>query len=196
MAGLRSALIMRPATIFAAAAAAAGVLVTFLPLAITDRPAWVAAAALLAQSATATAARWVAGRLGDRTGPARLLPGGLILAALGMAAIAVTGTPIAVIGGALVLGAGFGVLQNATLTLMYARVPAGGEGVVSAIWNAAYDLGMAAGALGAGLVVTSIGYPATFLLTAVMILPALILVRRDRRPRTVIRSPAIDPSTG
>ena len=62
--------------------------------------------------------------------------------------MAATGAPSAVIGGALVFGAGFGLLQNTTLTLMYARVPAGGEGAVSAIWNAAYDLGMAAGALG------------------------------------------------
>lgn len=84
--------------------------------------------------------------------------------------------------GWLVFGAGFAVLQNATLTLMYGRVPAGGEGAVSAVWNAAYDLGMAAGALGAGLVITSIGYPATFILAAAVILPSLILVRRDRRP--------------
>jgi MFS family permease len=182
LAGLRNGLVMRPATVFAAAAAAAGVLVTFLPLATADRPAWVAASALLAQPAASTVARLISGRLGDRIGPARLLPYGLILTAAGTAAIAATGTPAAVIGGALVLGAGFGVLQNATLTLMYARVPAGGEGVVSAIWNAAYDLGMAAGAFGAGLVATSTGYPMTFVLTAAMILPALILVRRDRRP--------------
>jgi MFS family permease len=182
VAGLRSALVMRPATIFATSAAAAGVLVTFVPLAIIDGPAWVAAAALLAQPAASTLARWVAGRLGDRYGPSRLLPAGLLLAAVGMAAIAVTGTPAAVIGGALVFGAGFGVLQNATLALMFARVPTGGEGAVSAIWNAAYDLGMAAGALGAGLAVASIGYPATFVLTAAVMVPALILVRRDRRP--------------
>jgi MFS family permease len=182
VAGLRSALVMRPATIFATSAAAAGVLVTFVPLAIIDGPAWVAAAALLAQPAASTLARWVAGRLGDRYGPSRLLPAGLLLAAVGMAAIAVTGTPAAVIGGALVFGAGFGVLQKATLALMFARVPTGGEGAVSAIWNAAYDLGMAAGALGAGLAVASIGYPATFVLTAAVMVPALILVRRDRRP--------------
>jgi predicted MFS family arabinose efflux permease len=99
-----------------------------------------------------------------------------------MAAVALTSTPPAVIGGALVFGAGFGVLQNATLTLMYARVPSGGESAVSAIWNAAYDLGMAAGALGAGLVVASPGYPVTFVLAAVLMVPALALVRRDRRP--------------
>lgn len=182
LAGLRNGPVRRPATIFAASTAAAGVLITFLPLAVTDQPTWVAAAALLAQPAASTVARWVSGRLGDRHGPARLLPSGVVSAAAGMAAMAATGSPAAVIGGALVFGAGFGVLQNATMALMYSRVPAGGEGVVSAIWNAAYDLGMAAGALGAGLVVTSIGYPATFVLTAVLILPALPLIRRDRRP--------------
>jgi predicted MFS family arabinose efflux permease len=182
LAGLRNPVLTRPATLFAVSAAAAGVLVTFLPLAAADQPAWVAASALLAQPAAATATRWIAGRLGDRHGPARLLVPGLVAAAAGMAAIAWTGTPSAVIGGALVFGAGFGVLQNATLTLMYARVPAGGESAVSAIWNAAYDLGMAAGALGAGLVIGSAGYPATFALSAVVILPALLVARRDRRP--------------
>ena len=62
-----------------------------------------------------------------------------------MACMAALGSPAAVIAGAAVFGAGFGILQNATLSLMYARVPAGAEGPVSAIWNAAYDLGMAAG---------------------------------------------------
>lgn len=186
LAGLRDARLTRPATIFAASTAAAGVLVTFVPLAATGRAAWVAAAALLAQPAAATGARWAAGRTGDRYGPSRLLAPGLVLSAAGMTAIAATGTPSAVIGGALVFGIGFGVLQNATLSLMYSRAPGGGApggggSTVSAIWNAAYDLGMAAGALGAGLVVTSIGYPATFAITGAMILPALLVVRRDRR---------------
>ncbi len=182
LAGLRNPVLTRPATIFAVAAAAVGVLVTFLPLAASDQPAWVAASALLAQPAAATAARWVAGRVGDRHGPGLLLVPGVALSAVGMAAIAFTSTPALVIGGAVVLGAGFGALQNATLTLMYARVPAGGESAVSAIWNAAYDLGMAAGALGAGLLIGSLGYPVTFALAAVVIIPALALVRRDRRP--------------
>jgi predicted MFS family arabinose efflux permease len=176
---LRDPVLARPAALFAVAAAAIGVLVTFLPLATADRPAWIAASALLAQPAAATATRWFAGRLGDRHGPATLLVPGLLLTAAGTAAVALTGTPAAVIGGALVSGAGFGVLQNATLTLMYARAAAGGEGAVSAIWNAAYDLGMAAGALAAGLAVVPAGYPATFVLTAVALLPALVLARRS-----------------
>jgi predicted MFS family arabinose efflux permease len=182
LAGLRSAVLVRPAAIFALSAGAAGVVVTFLPLALTDRSATLTVAALLTQSAASTVARWFAGRLGDRHGTARLLTPAVVLASVGMATMAATGAPSAVVCGAILFGTGFGLLQNATLTLMYNRVPAGGEGAVSAIWNAAYDLGMAAGALGAGFTVSSIGYPATFVLTAAAVLPALALVRRDRRP--------------
>ncbi|MFI5912073.1 MFS transporter [Dactylosporangium sp. NPDC051541] len=180
LAGLRRPALIRPATIFAAVTAAVGVLVTFLPLATSDQPAWVAAAALLAQPAAATAASWLTGRVADRVGPARFLTPALILAAAGMATLALIGTPAAVIGGALVFGAGFGMLSNTTLSLMYGREPAGNESTVSAIWNTAYDLGMAAGALAAGLIVTSAGYPLTFLLTAAAILPALLLSTQER----------------
>lgn len=176
LAGLGNAGIVRPAAVFAVSTAAVGVLVTFLPLAVDSG---VAAAALLVQPAASTASRWVAGRLGDRFGAGRLLAPGLVLVAVGMAALALLDLRYAVIGGSLLFGAGFGVLQNATLSLMYARALPGGEGVVSAIWNATYDLGMAAGALGAGLIAGAFGYPAAFLLTAALILPAL---RPARRP--------------
>lgn len=180
LAALRNPVLTRPATVFAAASVAIGVFVTFLPLALTGQPSWVAAAALLAQPAASTLSRLVAGKLGDKCGPAKLIGPGLVVAVAGMTTLAVTGSPSMVIGGALVFGAGFGALQNATLVLMYARVPAGGEGAVSAIWNAAYDLGMAGGALGAGLLVSPIGYPATFALAALLMVPALAVVRRDR----------------
>ena len=39
-------------------------------------------------------------------------------------------------------------------------------------------LGMAAGAFAAGLAITSIGYPTTFLLTAAAMVPAFALIRR------------------
>jgi predicted MFS family arabinose efflux permease len=177
LAGLRDHAVRRPAVVFASSTAAVGVLVTFLPLAVRGAHAWVAAAALLAQPAASTAARWWAGRVGDRRGQAGLLVPGLLLAVAGMLGVAVTSSPAAVVGGAMVFGAGFGILQNATLSLMYARA-AGCEDVVSAIWNAAYDLGMAAGALVAGLVVAHAGYAATFVLSALVMVPAMVVARR------------------
>ena len=51
------------------------------------------------------------------------------------------------------------------------------------MWNAAYDLGMAAGAGTVGLVAALTGYPLAFLCTAAAMLPALLLAGRVRTPR-------------
>jgi predicted MFS family arabinose efflux permease len=179
LASLRRGALLRPAVIFAASASAAGVVVTYLPLALTHSAGWVVPVALLVQPATATGGRWVAGRLGDRGGQARLLVPGLVLSIAGMTAMAVTGSNALVVGGAAVFGAGFGVLQNASLSLMYARVSTNGFSAVSAIWNAGYDLGMAVGAAGVALLVTGIGYSPAFLVVALTMVPALLLARRE-----------------
>jgi MFS family permease len=176
---LRRGALMRPATIFAASAAAAGVVVTYLPLALSRNAAWVAPLALLLQPTASTAGRWVAGRLGDRGGQSRLLLPGLALSIAGVVAMAVIGSDALVLIGAATFGAGFGVLQNATLSLMYARVPASGFSAVSAIWNAGYDLGMAVGAAGVALLVTTVGFTPAFLVTGLAMVPALLLARRE-----------------
>src|SRR6266511_5130958 len=59
LAGLRRPALVRPAIVFSATAVAAGVIVTFLPLAVTGPSSGgLAVAALLAQAAAATLARW------------------------------------------------------------------------------------------------------------------------------------------
>jgi MFS family permease len=171
-------------TIFAVCASAAGVLVTFVPLALT---ATVAPIVLFVQPAVTTAARGIAGRVGDRAGQSVLLLPGILLSAAGMAAVAATHSTALVLLGAAAFGAGFGVLQNVTLTMMYARVPRSSYSAVSAIWNAAFDLGMAAGALGVGALIPSLGYPAAFLLTAASMLPTLLLVR-ERKSSVTMRA--------
>jgi len=176
---LRHGALARPATVFAASAAAAGVVVTFLPLALSHHASWVAPAALLLQPTTATLGRWLAGRHGDRHGQSRLLLPGLGLSMAGVLAMAVTASDALVLAGAATFGAGFGVLQNATLSLMYARVPATGFSAVSAIWNAGYDLGMAVGAAGVALLVTAVGFGPAFVVTGLAMVPALWLARRE-----------------
>jgi predicted MFS family arabinose efflux permease len=186
LSALRNPGLTRPAALFSASTMAVGVLVTFLPLAVSAKSAGVVTIALFAQPAATTLARLGAGRIGDRHGQACLLGPGIALSVAGMASLAATGTPALVIGGAAVFGAGFGLLGNATLALMYARTTRAGYSAVSAVWNAAYDAGMGAGAIGMGLVTGHLGYPAMFGLTAALILPALILARRER-PRTSYR---------
>jgi MFS family permease len=181
LAALRTPALNRPALTFSAAAMAVGIIVTFLPLAMAKTSADVAALALLVQPATAIAGRWLAGRYGDRRGPAVLLAPGVLVAAAGLAALSLTAVPALVIAGAAVFGAGFGVTQNASLTIMYDRVPESGYSAVGAVWNLAYDGGMGVGAAGFGVLAAWTGYPAAFALTAAVLPVVLAAARRPRQ---------------
>ena len=168
----------RPLVMFAAAAVAGGVVVAFLPGAVT---AGVAVPALFVQNLAATAARWLAGRRIDRCGPNGMLVPATLICAVGMGTAAFTSTPLAVLVGMAAFGAGFGLAQAATLNTMLARVSDRQYGAVTAAWNAAYDLGWAAGAIGIGMVAATAGYPAAFAVAAALVLAALPLARRTRR---------------
>jgi MFS family permease len=179
LAGLRDAGQLRPSLVFAASTVAAGVVVCFLPLA-TGRSGNIAATGLLAQALAATLSCWWAGRYGDRHGHARLLVPGLVIAALGMAAMIWPTVPAAVIAGMCLFGTGFGILQNATFTVMVDRMPASGVGTASALWSLAYDAGYGAGPAVFGLAAGHTGYPAAFALTGVLMLAAVPIARRER----------------
>ncbi|MGP9016926.1 MFS transporter [Streptomyces sp. BR1] len=185
VAGLRTGALVRPAVVFSASALAAGIVVTFVPLAVPSSLTGVATAALFGQQAVSTVARWVAGRLGDRHGPARLVLPGLLLSAAGVLITAPTDHPVAVIVGVALFGAGFGVAQNATLTLMYSRVSRSSYGTVSALWNFAYDAGMGLGAIGFGVLADRTGYASAFVLTAALMLVASVPAWRDREAKAV-----------
>jgi MFS family permease len=129
------------------------------------------------------ACRWLAGRYGDRRGPAVLLAPGVLLAAVGLLMLSLAAIPAAVIGGAAAFGAGFGITQNASLTLMFDRAPESGHSAVSALWNLAYDGGMGLGAAGFGILAAHTGYRVAFALTAA-VLPAVLVAARARRPGT------------
>jgi len=194
--GLRQRGQRRPFLIFAASTMAAGVVVSFLPLAAGVSGS-VAAVGLLAQALTATISRWWAGRQGDRGGHARLLVPALVIASFGMITMiwlifpAAPATTAAVIVGMCLFGTGFGISQNATFALMIDRMAASGSsgpGTASALWNLAYDAGYGAGPALFGLLVSHTGYPGAFALTAALMLAALPAARRERsaaasRPR-------------
>jgi predicted MFS family arabinose efflux permease len=177
----------RPFLIFAASTVAAGVVVSFLPLA-TGVASDMVAAGLLAQALTATISRWWAGRRGDRDGHARLLVPGLAIAAAGMIIMIWLGSPGAVIAGMCLFGTGFGISQSATFALMIERMPAGGLGTASALWNLAYDAGYGAGPAVFGLFVSHTGYSVGFALTGALMLAALPSARRDAHANKVIAS--------
>jgi Major Facilitator Superfamily. len=93
-----------------------------------------------------------------------------------MAALVLIGSTPAIIVGMVLFGIGFGITQNATLTLMFDRVSPSGYDAVSAVWNVGYDAGLGLGAVAFGFLSTHTGYPIAFALLAafmlVMIVPA------------------------
>lgn len=179
LAGLREFGQRRPALIFAASTFAAGVVVSFLPL-TSGVSRNVAAIGLLAQALTATVSRWWAGRRGDRVGHGRLLAPALAIASVGLAGLIWLASPVTVIIGMCLFGAGFGILENATFALMIDRAPSADLGTASAIWNLAYDGGYGAGPAVFGLFVGFCGYPVAFALVGLLMLIALPSARRER----------------
>jgi predicted MFS family arabinose efflux permease len=180
LAALRTPALLRPAVLFSTTTTAAGVVVTFLPIAASPSSRGLVPVALLVQSAASTLTRWWAGRHGDRHGAGRLLVPAVLAAAAGMLMLVLVGNPAAVLLGMVVFGAGLGVAQNVTLALMFQRVEPSGFGTVSALWNLAYDAGLGAGAVGVGLLAGPVGYPASFALTAGVLLLGLAFGRRER----------------
>jgi MFS family permease len=175
--GLRREPLLRIFVLFASCTAASGVVVTFLPLSAPGPGLFSAATALLLLGAASTFFRWWAGRFGDRRDPHLLLAPGLLCAALGMVALSLEG--FVLLGGALLFGAGFGVLQNTSLLLIMQRVPKAEYGLGSTLWNLAFDAGTGAGAFVFGFIVGVAGFSWAFYLCAGLLVAALVLIPRS-----------------
>ncbi len=173
--------LVRPTLILGAATFAAGVLVTFLPLALLGGPSHLAVVALLVQASVAPIARWGAGWWGDRHGSSSLLVPAVLAVALGTAGLVRLESPVVVVVSMILFGAGFGAVQNLTLATMFERVPRSAFGRVSVVWNLAFDAGMGLGAVGFGLLIDRTGYPWGFAVTAALLLAVLVPAWRDRR---------------
>lgn len=166
--------LLRIFLLFSACTATSGVVVTFLPLSAPGPGLFSAATALLLLGLSATLFRWWAGRFGDRRNPRILLAPGLVFAALGMVALSLDG--VALLGGATLFGAGFGVLQNTTLLLIMERVPKAEYGLGSTLWNVAFDAGTGAGAFVFGFVVGVAGFAWTYTVCAALLVVTLALI--------------------
>jgi predicted MFS family arabinose efflux permease len=178
-AGLGRTPLRRIFILFAATTMAAGVVITFLPLAVPGSGIFSAAGALLVVGVTSTVSRWWGGRFGDRRDPRLLLTPGLIACAIGIAGLPFGG--VILLAGAVLFGTGFGLLQNATLILMMERVSKSEYGLGSTLWNAAFDAGTGIGAFSFGFVISAVGYYWSFFICSVLLASSLVLVFLDHR---------------
>ncbi|MGY1985244.1 MFS transporter [Blastococcus sp. SYSU DS0669] len=184
-AAVRAAL--APSLVLLVVTTAGGGFVTFLPI---DRPdGLVATAALLLWGLAGAVTRWRAGVLADRLGTAVLLPLSVLVAGLGLAVAGAGlwwGTVWVLLGAAL-FGAGFGGVQNLTLLRAFARAGERGTTAASALWNASFDAGTAAGALLLGLAYGAVGLSWTLVLSAVALAAVLPVAGAAAREPSVRR---------
>jgi predicted MFS family arabinose efflux permease len=77
------------------------------------------------------------------------------------------------------------MVQNDSLTVLFAAFGSTGYGAASALWNIAYDAGTGVGALGLGAVAEPFGYSAAFGAAAVLLCAGVVVVwiRPGRRTR-------------
>lgn len=181
--------LLRVSLIFTATTMAAGVVLTFLPLAAPGSGLFSAVGGLLVIGTTVSASRWWAGRFGDRRDPHVLLVPGLLACTTGMVLLPHGG--LALLGGAMLFGAGFGLLQNTTLILTMSRVSDSEHAMGSTLWNVAFDAGTGLGAFLFGFVISATGFTWAFVLSAGLVASALILVRLDRSRRPNPSAPTV-----
>lgn len=172
-----------PWTVLIGAACALGGVTSFLPLALEGGEA--APTALFVLTSAVIAGRWAAGVFSDRVGAGRLLVPAVVACGLGTGGFSLTvgespGTDVWIAAAAaLVYGAGFGVLQNDTLVVMFRRAGPGGHGAASTAWNMAYDAGTGAGAAAIGAASQGLGLGGALAAAAVLILAVTPLARGD-----------------
>jgi MFS family permease len=171
---------------------------TFVPLAVVSvrhRSTAIAGIALTASTISWTAASWVQERIVGRTNARRLVGGGLVIVAIGIAGSALvlqSGTPIAVAAVAWAV-AGFGIgLAYSTLSLVVLReAPPGQEGTASSALQLLDNLGVAVGAgLGGAAVAIAVshgneaaGIGAAYAVSAAVALAGVAVARRLPRYR-------------
>jgi predicted MFS family arabinose efflux permease len=165
-----------PSVVLLAVTLSGAGLLTFLPIERPDGS--LASGALLVFGIAGTLSRWRAGVLADRFGGRVLFPASLGVTAMGLAGVAAAlrwgggGPEVVGVGvGAAVFGTGYGAVLNLSLLAAFARAGGGGTTIASAVWNASFDVGLGAGALGVGALSSAgLGVPRTYLACAVLIL--------------------------
>jgi len=178
-----------PAVVLFVVTVSGGGVMTFLPQAVASSllSSW----GLFTLGALAAVSRWWIGRIGDRRGNDRLMAPLLALTAVGLVLLALSVADEArlwlLLPALAVVGFGYGALQNVTLVSAFAQVTPRHYGSASAVWNIGFDAGTGIGAVMIGLIASAAGFPAGFVVSAVVVaacIPlSLQMVSRRQWPR-------------
>jgi predicted MFS family arabinose efflux permease len=148
-----------------------GAVITYVPIALPRGGLGSAAVFLLVMGGSRAVGRWLAGVLGDHQPVRAVLIGGAVISLAGVIALAVGSGPVAYLVAALFYGTGYGAVQTGAYLAMMARSTSSYSTAISALYNAAIDVGGALGGAFIGLSAAQFGYGG-----AVWAMPAIVLL--------------------
>jgi MFS family permease len=158
-----------------------GALITFLPL-HADRHGLNPGLFFLIYALALTAVRQPAGRISDRRGRAPVAALALLTSAVALAIVALSDSVVGLMAGGLVYGIGHGMAQPVLIAWCVDRVGPSERGRAMGTFYTALELGIAIGAMTAGVTVARIGFAATFLVAAGVALAAAIVAISGAAP--------------
>lgn len=181
--------LVRPTVLLMAVTLAGGAVITFAPQMVDS--AGVATLGLFLMGLVAAAVRWRAGAFADRHGAGPFVWPLIAVTAVGMAltAAAVTDrqhtTVWLFLVAAVVVGTGYGALQNLTLVMAFDAVPSRFHNLASAIWNVGFDTGTGLGSVAVGVIAARSSFSTGLVAVALLCTAALPLA---------VRKPPIAPA--
>ena len=141
-------------------------LASFIVLHVDDRDIGNGALVFTAFAATVVAMRIFGGWIPDRYGGARTAAAAAAIAGCGSLAIALAQSLLAVLAGAMLMGAGFALIFPSLALLVINRVPEERRGAAMGTFTAFFDIGVGIGSPLAGLAAALGSYGASFALAA------------------------------
>jgi MFS family permease len=174
---------LRPGVALALASAGYATMASFVVLHLAESGAGSGAAVFTVFTAAVVAARLLGGRLPDRIGarPCAIVAG--IAEASGLALVAVAGSTVVALGGALAMGVGFSLLYPALALMVVDGVEESRRGAALGTFTAFFDIGLGLGAPLAGAVAALAGLPAAFVAAAVLSGVGALVARSGASPR-------------
>ena len=127
----------------------------------------------IAYSGAAVATRLFGGRLADRTGEERIIPGALLLAGGGLLILLFLGGPLVLILSGLFFGCGHGFLFPCLNTLAVRNEPTEIRGKITGVFTGSIDAGVFAGSIILGFIGEWAGFRALFLVAGLCFVAGL-----------------------
>jgi MFS family permease len=131
-------------------------------------------------SLTAVLTRFSGGRLADRIGERRLLPHGMVLAALGLMALMIPGGVWILVAAGLLSGGGHGFLFPCLNAIAVRDEPFHLRGKITGAFTGGMDVGAFVGSIALGYVGDWLGFEALFLVAGLALLAGLAIQKAIR----------------